>query len=653
MEWRSADSGMIRSMIAISLVPGMLVTTTLAVEGELTAEAPAAAWSVSVKQGERLQVTLASDAFDALLLAQQGDGFNQLNDDAGGGTNSALTFVAPADGELTLVASSLDRTGTGAYTLQVNRLVSGKEVTLVPAKVTDSDPDRMELATLAVPGGLTAETGLLVALSVPERDAFLRADLASGESVSADDGWDSLDAELILAPAQVAGAVIHAQVYNDGEEGGDFTIRAEEVTPEPVEPTVSEADAVALLDAQLHGDFHPPLALATYRVAVPAGGTLALTLAGAEIDPLLLVRLPDGRLLSNDDAQPGAGFDSALELTLEEAGEVVVAACNLQGAEGEFQLTATLDGKVLQPAASPDDGASLVEEYLATLGQGEAPAVLAAHSLALVAGQPVTLTAVGGEDSVDPVLLVRMPDGTLQHNDDDGESLNSRLVLESAEDAVVQLAVLNLRGVEGAVELKATAADGTELEFDEAQGDPAELVELWMNPPVPEREFPSDWFFGQTQNFADLEGKALPALPLADLQWRGDALEARDLEGKVVVLDLWTTWCGPCVAAIPHNQELAVAHPDDLVILGLCLENSAEEMDSILADAGASYPAAYLDAGARTFFEENLVIEFFPTYVVIDRNGIVRAAGLSPQHLGEVVEQLMAEEPSAAAPAEG
>src|SRR5215469_4401406 len=51
-----------------------------------------------------------------------------------------------------------------------------------------------------------------------------------------------------------------------------------------------------------------------------------------------------------------------------------------------------------------------------------------------------------------------------------------------------------------------------------------------------------------------------PPLLQADelLQAPGDAkVDAESLRGKVVILEFWATWCGPCVAAIPHMNELA------------------------------------------------------------------------------------------------
>ncbi len=62
-----------------------------------------------------------------------------------------------------------------------------------------------------------------------------------------------------------------------------------------------------------------------------------------------------------------------------------------------------------------------------------------------------------------------------------------------------------------------------------------------------------------------------PAAPLAVDAWvNGKPLEDADLKGKVVLLDFWAVWCGPCIATFPHLREWQEAYADKgLVIIGL------------------------------------------------------------------------------------
>ncbi|MEO1999323.1 MAG: TlpA disulfide reductase family protein, partial [Planctomycetaceae bacterium] len=67
----------------------------------------------------------------------------------------------------------------------------------------------------------------------------------------------------------------------------------------------------------------------------------------------------------------------------------------------------------------------------------------------------------------------------------------------------------------------------------------------------------------------ELIGK--PAAPLDAIAWvNGPSLNDNDLEGKVVLLDFWAVWCGPCVATFPHLREWHEKYSDKgLVIIGV------------------------------------------------------------------------------------
>ncbi len=157
-------------------------------------------------------------------------------------------------------------------------------------------------------------------------------------------------------------------------------------------------------------------------------------------------------------------------------------------------------------------------------------------------------------------------------------------------------------------------------------------------------EFPVNWTWDSDAkhraSHAALEGKPMPALNVAG--WVNGEVKPVDMKGKVVVVDLYATWCGPCMAAIPHNNELLKKYKSQgLMIVGVCTSKRGQEkMAEVVKEKGIQYPTAR-DPELKTMKAWDAL--YFPTYAVVDRKGIVRIIGLQPDKVEPVVKKLLAE----------
>jgi thiol-disulfide isomerase/thioredoxin len=120
-----------------------------------------------------------------------------------------------------------------------------------------------------------------------------------------------------------------------------------------------------------------------------------------------------------------------------------------------------------------------------------------------------------------------------------------------------------------------------------------------------------------------------------------------DLKGKIVVLDFWATWCGPCIASIPKTNEMAAKYADrGVVVLGVCHPEGGEKMAATATEHGIRYPLA-LDAQGATI--KAFAVDSFPDYYVVGRDGSLVAADVSNSKVEEVVQALLAREEASGA----
>ena len=126
--------------------------------------------------------------------------------------------------------------------------------------------------------------------------------------------------------------------------------------------------------------------------------------------------------------------------------------------------------------------------------------------------------------------------------------------------------------------------------------------------------------FGALVGVAPDQGKA-PAYALVTLD--GDTVQSTELEGKVVVVNFWATWCPPCRLEMPTLQRLHERRSGDgVVVLGFTTDVGSDAgVRSFLAERGITYPVGMATAEHRRAFGG---IPGVPTTFLIDREGVVR-----------------------------
>jgi peroxiredoxin len=116
-----------------------------------------------------------------------------------------------------------------------------------------------------------------------------------------------------------------------------------------------------------------------------------------------------------------------------------------------------------------------------------------------------------------------------------------------------------------------------------------------------------------------------PAFELPDLN--GGRVSLASLAGKVVILDFWATWCGPCIQEIPDYKEFwRKNQPRGIEVIGVVMDSgSPDEIQDFVREHRIPYRQLLGDEEMAEAFG---VDQGYPTTFVIDRQGVIRAKTL-------------------------
>ena len=138
----------------------------------------------------------------------------------------------------------------------------------------------------------------------------------------------------------------------------------------------------------------------------------------------------------------------------------------------------------------------------------------------------------------------------------------------------------------------------------------------------------------------------LPGYPAPELRFTtfpdGKPFALSDLRGKVVLVDFWATWCGPCMNELPLLLELYEAHSGDgFEIVGLSLDTSERDLRTVLAERDVGWPVAFEGKSWDNTLAQLYRVYQIPTSYLLDQDGIIRYRDLHGSELAERIVELL------------
>jgi thiol-disulfide isomerase/thioredoxin len=135
-------------------------------------------------------------------------------------------------------------------------------------------------------------------------------------------------------------------------------------------------------------------------------------------------------------------------------------------------------------------------------------------------------------------------------------------------------------------------------------------------------------------------GDKVPEIELPDT--RDTMIKLSALQGKVVLIDFWASWCGPCRAANPYIGKLYNKYKDKgFEVFGVSLDTKKAEWQKAIRQDKMKYTQVIDKTGWNSKVAERYFVDFLPTNFLLDRQGKIVAINIEGKELFDKVKSMV------------